>query len=122
MKKYVSWSQFNLYLKDPEEYYRQYVLGIKPEPSMKMVFGSIFSEAYENRGNKKYDLDKRLQQAGFTANYNRIAKNALSQLPYMEDEVCEKTYEIDYTPFNLLGRFDGVIEARNVVIENNNVS
>jgi len=118
MKRYISWSQFWLYQKSPREYFESYVLGLKPKPTRKMIFGSIFSEAYENRNNKRYNPYKVLQKEGFTSDYERVLKNALSQLPPINGEECERTFEIENEPLNLLGKFDGVIEDKNLIIEN----
>jgi len=116
--RYISWSQFWLYSKSPRMYFEQYVLGLRPEPTKKMVFGSIFSKAYENRRNGRYDPYKELKERGFTADYERVLRSALSQLPPLEGEECEKTFEIENKPLNLLGKFDGVIESKNLIIEN----
>ncbi len=117
-RKYISWSQFWLYSNSPQKYFEQYVLELKQEPTKKMLFGRIFSDAYENRGNDKYDPCKVLRREGFTTDYERVMKNALSQLPLIKGEECERTFEIENEPFNLLGKFDGVVESKNLIIEN----
>ena len=46
-KGHYSYSKLWCYIKDPQEYYRNYVLKMKDAPSGPMVLGRMFSEICE---------------------------------------------------------------------------
>lgn len=104
---YLSWSQINTYLRDPKDYYVQYVLGQKREPNEPMILGSIYHSAFEDhRGAWEIDL----VNAGFTSDKHRMIVDALLHLkkfpePKLKEDKAK--FLVTYSPVNLLIKLDG---------------
>lgn len=58
-------------MQNKQEYYEEYVLGIKPEPNEKMVLGSIVHEMFAN---PNYDYKTALKNNNFTAKEFRVVE------------------------------------------------
>lgn len=114
-KPYLSWSRFRKYEDDPQKYFTEYILGLKPPPTRKMIFGSMFSKAYEDR---TLDFAAELKREGFTADYVRVMSTALVMLPDIGKENCEVTFRSAYSEMDLLGIFDGYLKQDLCIIEN----
>ena len=116
---YISQSQFWLFNNDPEEYYQQYYVARRQQPTKKMIFGSIFQEAWCD---KAYNYKKKLRQAGFTPDYERVIKTALEhpntlRLPKSQ---TEKRFKVQGMGLKhpILAILDGFDKANKHIIEN----
>lgn len=87
---YLSYSRMNLYLTDPSQYYMQYVLGVKPEPTRNMVFGSIGHKAMADPA---FDWRAELRRLKFMAAEEAAMARALSALPAPGQPEVEFTVE-----------------------------
>lgn len=116
---YLSNSAFNLYEKDPMEYYEQYFVARVQEESEPMTLGTIFQEAWCD---KKYDYAKALEEAGFNGDKERAIKTALEhhatvKLPkkYTEKKLTVQGRGLEYP---ILAQFDGYRPDAILVVEN----
>lgn len=80
-KEYISWSELYCYQKDKNEYYMQYILNYKPEPTDEMVLGSLI---HDSLSGKITDLNKELDTKHFTSDYKRICADLLEATPRYE--------------------------------------
>lgn len=79
MKRYISWSElYTFYEKGEQDYFRNYILGIREPPSEPMIYGKIVHEALAD---DKYDWKKELIKQGFTSDKERITKKILAEVP-----------------------------------------
>jgi len=94
---YISYSQWWLFKRDPEEYFQQYYIARVDEQTDPMLLGKIFQEAWCDP--EGYDYAKELWDAGFTPDKARIMKTALDH-PYLikAEEMKETEKEIKATP------------------------
>ena len=118
-RPYLSYSQFYLYQNDPMEYYQQYYVCRVDEPTPKMLFGKIFQEAWCD---KKYDYAKELKAAGFTANYERVIREALSHKStvFLPKSMTEYRMLVKHPRLNypVLSIFDGFRPSARLIVEN----
>lgn len=121
LKHYVSYTQLELLLRDPEEYEKRYVLGLKEEPTEAMTFGKIFQRAWADR---TFNYARACAREGLTSDKARIIKTALAQpgiirVSYKQaDESGMTKVLLEHEPINLMANFDGVIEKEMTIIEN----
>lgn len=116
---YLSYSAFDLYQRDPMEFYQQYFIGRVDRATPKMILGKIFQEAWSD---PKYDYVAELRKAGFTSNYERIIKTALThpQTINLPKGKCEKKFIVKGRGLNypIMGIFDGDDEDKELIVEN----
>lgn len=114
--KALSWSEYWLYNNRPDDWYKEYVLGIKSEPSREMILGSITHSAFEGK-----EWKKELKDKFFTANYERTIQKLLDgvKIPECTKEVWLGNYRQIYEETNcaMTGRADGVNIRQNLIIE-----
>lgn len=114
--KPLSYSEFWVFNNNQDDYYQEYVLGIRPEPSREMVLGSIIHSAFEGK-----DWLKELQEKFFTPNYERTIKKLLDEVKLGEHkkEVWLGKYGEIYpeTDCPLSGRADGVDTQNHIIYE-----
>lgn len=116
---YLSNSAFNLYCKDPMEYYEQYFVARVQKEYKPMTEGKIFQEAWCD---KKFDYKKALQKEGFNPDRARAIETALShhatvRLPKSktEKEYIVKGFGLNYP---ILAQFDGLDPKAILIVEN----
>lgn len=125
-KGYISFSQMNLYLWDPREYYEQYILGKNFMAELrktdidrwdKITLGSIFQEAWAD---PRINWRRRLKSEGFTANKERIIKTALDQknLMTMATSKCDKEIRTNFEGIPLIIKPDGFDKEKRILLEN----
>ena len=116
---YLSYSAWDLYLRDPMEFYMQYFVGRVDKATDKMTLGKIFQEAWSD---PKYNYIKELRDAGFTSNWARIIKTALEhpQTIRLPKRKCEKKLIVQGLGLNwpVMGIFDGDDEDARLIVEN----
>lgn len=115
MIKPLSWSEYSCYKWDPNEYYTQYILGIKPEPSREMILGSIIHEGFEGKDWKQLLIDN-----NFTPDYIRTVEQIMKyNLPSIQKEVWLGEYGKEYeeTGCKIAGRADGIDEETHTIVE-----
>ena len=74
IKPYVSWSEFNCFQNNIDEYHEQYILGKKIEPTPRMTYGNLIHKALER---ENFPIIEELSKNGFNAKDVRIAKEIL---------------------------------------------
>jgi len=116
---YVSYSQLALFERDPMEYYQQYFVARVDYATDKMTFGKIFQEAWCD---PKFDYTQALTKAGFTSDYVRVIKTALShpdtiKMPkkYTEQKILVKTNKMLWP---MIANLDGFSLALELMVEN----
>lgn len=125
-KDYISYSQMNLYLWDPKEYYEQYFLGKDFMAELKktdinrwekITLGSIFQDAWAD---PRVNWRRKLKDEGFTADKERVIATALEQenLLRVSPSKCERTYKANYRGIPILIRVDAFDEGEKLLIEN----
>lgn len=106
--KYLSYSAWELYRRDPMGFYQQYFVGRLERPTPKMILGSIFQEAWAD---PKYDYSKALKEAGFTSDCERIIRTALGHRDTvrMPKSKCERKHEVQGNglAYKILAIYDG---------------
>lgn len=116
---YLSFSAFDLYQRDPIEFYQQYFVCRVDRATAKMTLGKIFQEAWSD---PKYDYKKALKSAGFTSNYERIVRTALEhpRTVRLPKNKCEKKYIVKGRglAYPIMGVFDGDDVGKKTIIEN----
>lgn len=129
-KTYYSYSRLWCWLRDPQQYYRQYVLKMKDEPTDKMILGSIFSDAYAD---PKFDYRAALVKPQkfytpcppnltFTPDFARNMEKALShkKMLRLPKNMCEQTIKVESKICPLLAKHDGRdAKGKNVLIIEN---
>ena len=114
--KPLSWSAIWLYDNNPEQFYTQYVLGIKEPPTREMLLGSIIHAGFEGKDWKKELIDN-----NFTPDYERtvaeIMKFPIPKMTQQEVWLGEKGREYEETDCSLAARADGINDDDNVIIE-----
>jgi len=98
-KSYLSYSQLNLFLQSPEEYYRRYFLKEEFEPNDAMRFGSKIHKVLENR-----TID--VNTLNLDVNQLLIANKVREEIPILDG--CEIKLLVQHEPINLLAIFDGI--------------
>jgi len=116
---YVSYSQLALFERDPLAYYEQYFVARVDWANEKMTFGKIFQEAWCD---KKYNYEKELTKAGYTSDYVRVIKAALTnqatiKMPKIMTET-KITVKTDKMLWPMLCILDGFNPKLKTVIEN----
>lgn len=116
---YLSKSAFELYEKDPMEYYEQYFVARVYEESEAMTLGTIFQEAWCD---PKYNYKKALKEAGFNSDKARAIENALNhpatiKLPKKKTEKSV-TVQGRGLRYPVLAQFDGLDPDINLIVEN----
>lgn len=81
MKPYISWSELYTFLKDENEHYVKYVMGVKEPPTPPMIFGSIIHEALSD---PNYDYEMALRVKNFTSGEIRVARSLVDRTPRFE--------------------------------------
>ncbi len=136
-KIYYSYSRLWCYLRDPEEYYTKYVMGLWDPPNPKMLLGTIFSDAYSQREFSEkdpslaYDWKLALKHPEkyyksvpegitYTLDYERKMNNALESqnMVQAKRKECEQTILLDLENLSLQAKNDAYVESKNLVIEN----
>lgn len=116
---YLSYSAFDLYLRDPIEFYKQYYVGRVDSATPKMVLGKVFQEAWSD---PKYDYAEELRKAGFTADAERAVRTALThpQTVRLKKSKCEKEYTVQGRglKYPIKGIFDGEDREAQLIVEN----
>lgn len=112
--KALSWSEYWLFNNKPDDWYSEYILGIKSEPSREMLLGSICHSAFEGK-----DWKTELKEKFFTPNYERTIQKLLDEvkLPEHKKEVWLGKYGEVYpeTDCPMTGRADGVCNEHNII-------
>lgn len=80
MSSYLSWSQLYLYRKDPNEYFVQYVMGVKQPPTPAMMLGSLIHRAIGDNWDAK-KLEMQMKGEHYTSDYIRTGISILSKAP-----------------------------------------
>ena|SRR3990167_3422909 len=116
--KALSWSEFWLYTNRPDDYYSEYVLGIKGEPSREMILGNVIHLALEGA-----DWKTEFKKHNFTTDYERTIEEILKyQFPNIpEREVWLGDYGKIYPQIESAGiaaRVDGVDTKNHIIYEN----
>lgn len=116
---YLSYSAFDLYQRDPLEFYQQYFVARVDRATTKMTLGKIFQEAWRSR---KYNYRKALEKAGFTGNHERAIRTALEhprtiRLPAAKTE-RKHTVKGHGLKYPILAIFDGDDEKAKLLVEN----
>lgn len=118
-RPYISNSQFNLFTRDPMEYYEQYFVAGIQEEREPLTIGKIFQKAWCD---KKYDYAKELEKAGFTSDKARAIKTALEHPATIRlaKGKTEKTLIVQGRglTYPILAQIDGIDLDINFVIEN----
>lgn len=127
-KRYYSYSALWTYLKNPQEYYRKYILGMWDPPNDKMLLGTIFAMCYKNKNidvndivlnPTKYikDVPKEIV---YTPDKARIMKQALAtpQFIRLPKEQCEQSIRIESKICPIMSKTDGFDPERMLIIEN----
>ena len=147
-KGYYSYSKLWCYLKDPQEYYRNYVLGQKDPPSAPMILGRVFSEIYAGfdsklggvcelnfKGEKKlkYTIEKMIEnpqkyfpdipkEIAFRPHMVRIINTALKDknLFRLPMKYCEQAVYVNSKICPLGAKHDGRIkkDGKVLIVEN----
>lgn len=129
-KDHFSYSRLWCWLRDPQQYYRQYVLGIQDPSNDRMVLGSIFSDAYAD---KEFDFRAALikpqkyykncpENLTFTSDYARIMEKALNHrnLLRLPKSMCEQKVYVESKICPLMAKHDGRDDkGKNVLIIEN---
>lgn len=125
-----SYSRLWTYIKDPQDYYLKYVIGVPFIPSEPMVKGSIFSEAYADpkfdwkaaliNPRKVLDDDKIPETLTFTSDNVRIFERALSSkdLLRLPPKQCEQSVYVQSKICKLMMKNDGYNPETFLVVEN----
>lgn len=116
---YLSFSAWWLYQQSPVEFYQQYYVGRVDAPTLKMQLGKIFQEAWSD---PKYNFVKELKKVGFTSDYERIIRTAVThhQTLKLPKEKCEKKYVVkgNGLAHPIMGIFDGQDKKIGLLVEN----
>lgn len=113
--KRLSSSQVLTYLKDPQRFYVEYVLGGKGEKSKAMMLGSIFSACYQNR---ELDYEKLLSDEGFSPDIINLFGQALSRFPVQINGFPEYPMIAEHKDWEFRASLDDYIEKEHIIIEN----
>lgn len=126
IKTYYSYSRLWKYLRDPEEYYRHYVLKLKEPPNENMVLGTLFASAYsgqrfaDTNPKLKFNLKDALinpqkyvkncpDGITFTSDKLRVMENVLKdkKLVKFKAKHCEQTVLVESKICPLQAKHDG---------------
>jgi len=114
--KPLSWSAISCYDYNPEQFYTQYILGIKDPPTREMTLGNIIHSGFEGKDWKKELIDN-----DFTSDYERtvaeIMKFPMPKMTQQEVWLGEKGKEYEELGCAFAARADGINEDENVIIE-----
>ena len=119
--KYLSYTQLYTFLNNPQEYYRRYILGIKPEPTEIMKYGSIFQDAWRDR---TFNWKKELIQLNAKPSIISAMDKALKQMVRLPKRKTELTYTYPIIfdgilmPCILYAKLDGFDKEKLVIYEN----
>jgi hypothetical protein len=107
MKKYLSYSEIALFLKDKEEYKRRYIDGIVPEETKEQWLGSLIHEAVEKNSSlvsicPPIEITKKIEIPIKVV--NKLVR-AVNKLPKPKER--EKVVIAEFEGEKLLGIFDG---------------
>lgn len=86
-KRALSWSAISSFEYDKEEWYRKYVLGIKPEDNKEMAFGRKFAQSIESGKPLAPVLTLSAVEHPFQVSFNGIP------LIGYADSFCDKTFK-----------------------------
>lgn len=116
---YLSVSSFELFEKDPMEWYQQYFVGRLRKESAPMTLGTIFQEAWCN---PKYDYAAALKAAGFTSDKARAMRTSLAhpqtvRLPKSKTEREFRAKGLGLK-FPILVKADGLDTDVDLIVEN----
>lgn len=100
---YLSYTQINLYYHNPQEYYMQYVLGIKPKPTRPMQYGSIGHQAIAD---PSFDWRAALLAGRFLGAEERAIERAVAAVPRCARHEVEIT--ATWGDVTLYGIIDGL--------------
>jgi CRISPR/Cas system-associated exonuclease Cas4 (RecB family) len=150
-KKYLSFSQINMYLKCPRQYEYRYIKGIKKPPSGALVLGTVWhstvEENYKQKIETKDDLPLDHMQDFFADSWEAkleeeeidfksspatlkdtgisvVGAHHTNIAPLVNPVLVEEKFRVslgDNFPFDLLGFWD-VIDDKGVVIDNKSYS
>lgn len=127
-KRYYSYSRLWQYLKDPQEYYRKYIMGMWDPPNQYMALGSIFALAYAD---PKFDVEDAIlnpkkyikdlpNDIVYTPDFVRIMKQALihPEIIRLPKHQCEQSIRIQSKICPVMSKTDGFDEKKMLIIEN----
>jgi hypothetical protein len=117
----LSWSSMSSFEYNPEEWYENYILGKKKDPSPEMLFGKIFAESCENRKplapvtllSKMEQPFKvvfgKIHMVGFADTFDDVLKTTIGEYktgkmtkPWTQDRVDKHGQITLYALFNLI--------------------
>jgi len=101
-REYISFSQYSTYQRSPENYFKEYILGMRREPTKPMTLGKIFDEAFSNRDVK---WKPQLKSFGFEK-YIPIFERALSVMTEAPKNQCQFKVLADNKPLLLYSIYD----------------
>jgi hypothetical protein len=114
-KKRLSWTGFNLYWNNPEDYFERYVLRVPQKISNAMKLGSIFQKAFTDR---TFNYQQELMENKLGGKNVDIIENALKVMPDIGKKNCEIEIVVPFYKLSLLGIFDGYLSKSYQIIEN----
>lgn len=111
-KKKLSSSQVLKYIESPQDFYIEYVLGVKKPPSVAMMTGSIFSALHEDR---KFPAREALTQIKAIRRIADLFEKVIKRFPIIPSEIAmickHKGWEFRAT-------LDGYVHEQHADIEN----
>ena len=112
--KTVSSSQLLSYEESPNDFYMEYVIGVRRPTSMPMQIGKVFSAMFANRKRK---FTKELADLRPT----RIAMQlieGLKQFPNLPSKMCEVALKCSFKGWKFRATLDGLVIKQETIIEN----
>lgn len=101
---YLSYSQINLYLNNPQQYYVQYILKHKPPPTRGMILGKIGHQAIAD---PKYDWRAAFRRERFLGAEERAMERILAKVK--RPDMAEQEFFIENQAVcPLYGFIDGI--------------
>lgn len=117
MKPYISWSEYYLWSTDINQYFNDYILGLKPKPSEAMRYGSIIHEAIA--GEIK-DPEHILRKEYFDSRQIRVALELIERTPkppYAELSIYVPGSRENGLKGDLIVKLDGFTPDTQTIVE-----
>jgi len=114
MKRYFSYSEYNLWNRNRDEYYRRYILGEEEEPDEKMRLGTIIHRTIED---PRYNWLYELRQMGYKGKQIKNIRKLLDKAMLLRPKESEVTLTADLEGVKLLAIFDGLDKNERILDE-----
>ena len=119
-KKMLSSSQVLTYEKEPQQFYVEYVLGVRRKTSQPMFVGKVFSAGFADR---KFDWRKSLDswnngKGVAPKRLYDLMENSLKAMPLLPKKDCEYALKCKFMGWSFRASLDGQVPADKIIIEN----